>query len=198
MFKQSVILFKFNKLYNILKEIEYLFKFNLVNFQNPKELEKEIELNNQNISNSIFIFNNKSHVLSSFKEINKNNILVIDEIPLKIQSLFDKINIKLIKQKYNLQSKLIVKDYFLDLNSRIISIKEIKLKLTEREIDIILFLNDNRLPKSVEQFQNEVWGHSTELETHTVETHIYRLRKKIKEKFNDDRFIVSTEKGYKI
>ena len=72
------------------------------------------------------------------------------------------------------------------------------MKLTEREIDIILFLNQNKTPQSVDTLQNKVWGHLFDLETHTVETHIYRLRKKIKEKFNDINFIISHDDGYVI
>ena len=68
--------------------------------------------------------------------------------------------------------------------------------IEKKEIDIILFLNDYKKPQKVNVLQNKVWGYSLELETHTVETHIYRLRKKIFEKFRDNNFINSTKKGY--
>ena len=68
----------------------------------------------------------------------------------------------------------------------------------EGEIDIILFLKNSNEPKSIDVLQKEVWGHNSVLETHTVETHIYRLRKKIKDGFQDDNFIISTKGGYKI
>ena len=84
------------------------------------------------------------------------------------------------------------------MNSRIISYQKDKLKLTEREIDIILFLKERNSPQPVKNLQNEVWKYSSTLETHTVETHIYRLRKKIKDQFNDDEFIFSLKDGYKI
>ena len=122
----------------------------------------------------------------------------MDTWPLKIEKLHDEINIHLIKQKYNFLSKLDIKNYSLNLNSRIISNKINELKLTEKEIDIILFLKDQSIPQSVNTMQNKVWGYSSDLETHTVETHIYRLRKKIKDKFNDDSFIISEDSGYKI
>ena len=70
--------------------------------------------------------------------------------------------------------------------------------MTEKEIEIILFLNNESKAKSVSELQEQVWGYTSELETHTVETHIYRLRKKINIKFNDNKFIVSNEKGYLI
>ena len=108
------------------------------------------------------------------------------------------LNIKLIKQKYIDQSKIEIKKYNLDLNSREIMKNEKKLKLTEREIDIILYLNENKNPQNIEILQKKVWGHVSDLETHTVETHIYRLRKKIKDIFGDDNFIISLDSGYKI
>ena len=72
------------------------------------------------------------------------------------------------------------------------------LKLTEREIEIILFLNSKDKPQSIDVLQKEVWGYSENLETHTVETHVYRLRKKINETFEDSNFLVSSKDGYKI
>ena len=91
-----------------------------------------------------------------------------------------------------------INKYKLNLNSREISLNKKLIKLTEREIDIILFLNENKKPINIDILQKEVWGYSSELETHTVETHIYRLRKKLKDKFNDEEFILSLKKGYQI
>ncbi len=108
------------------------------------------------------------------------------------------LNIQLIKQKYIDQSKIEINKYNLDLNSREIRKNEKKLKLTEREIDIILYLNENKNPQNIEILQKKVWGHVSDLETHTVETHVYRLRKKIKDIFGDDNFIISLDSGYKI
>ena len=119
-------------------------------------------------------------------------------MPVSITDLLDKINISLLKQKYNFQSNFNVKSYKLDLNSRTISKDNKKLKLTEREIDIILFIYNNKEPQSVETLQRKVWGYSENLETHTVETHIYRLRKKIGDEFKDEEFLISHKKGYSI
>ena len=99
-------------------------------------------------------------------------------------------------QQYDFQSNINIESYKLDINSRIISSKVGKLKLTEREIQIILFLKDQNKPINIDILQKEVWGHTQELETHTVETHVYRLRKKIKKSFNDQNFIKSDKKGY--
>ena len=198
MFKQSVSLVEFSKLYNILHEINDLFSFNIFNYQNTKEFLQEIESNNTKCINSTIIIDKPNQTLLSNSKINRNNILVLDTLPFKIERLLDDINSQLIKQKYNFHSKLDIKNYTLNFNSRIISNKTKELKLTEREIDIILFLKDQNIPQSVSMLQNKVWGYSFDLETHTVETHIYRLRKKIKDKFNDENFIISEDTGYKI
>ena len=84
----------------------------------------------------------------------------------------------------------------LDINSKIIIFNNKKLKLTEKEIEIILFLNKEKLPKKVNDLQRTVWGYSHDIETHTVETHVYRLRKKISDTFKDDKFILSDDNGY--
>ena len=104
----------------------------------------------------------------------------------------------MLKQKYSFQSQFIIKKYNLDLNSRVLSYENKNLKLTEREVEIILFLNGKDKPQSIDILQKEVWGYSENLETHTVETHVYRLRKKISEKFNDKDFLISLKEGYKI
>ena len=198
MFNQSVSLVEFPKLYNIMYEISDLFSFNIFNYQDSREFLKEIESNNIKCINSTIIVSKKDHLLLTNKKIDINNILIMDTWPLKIEKLHDEINIHLIKQKYNFLSKLDIKNYSLNLNSRIISNKINELKLTEKEIDIILFLKDQSIPQSVNTMQNKVWGYSSDLETHTVETHIYRLRKKIKNQFNDEDFILSLKNGYLI
>ena len=198
MFSQSVSIVKFSPLYNILKEIEDLFKFQINNYKTYDDFLNEVNTNHSLFSQSIILINKQKDKLFFQNKVNNNAILVFDEFPIKIEKLIDSINIQLIKQKYNFQSKINIKNYVLNFNSRIISNKKIELKLTEREIDIILHLNENELPQSVDMLQKKVWGHSFNLETHTVETHIYRLRKKIKDKFNDSNFVISHNEGYLI
>jgi hypothetical protein len=198
MFKQSVSLVEFPILYNILHEINDLFSFNIFNYQSSQEFLQEIDSNNIECINSTIILSKQNNILSSNNKINRNNILVFNGLPLKIEEILDEINVQLIKQKYNFHSKLDIKNYTLNFNSRIISNKTKELKLTEKEIDIILFLKDQNIAQSVNMLQSKIWGYSFDVETHTVETHIYRLRKKIKDKFNDEKFIISEDEGYKI
>ena len=189
MSKSKVSILNLKALYNILFEISENFKFEILNFESETDL---IESNKAN--NSLVIVKNRF----SSDKIDLKNIIILDDTPIKIIYLIDKINTFLLKQKYSLQSNFNIKKYKLDLNSRMISNNEKDLKLTEREIEIILFLNNQDKPQKIETLQKEVWGYSVNLETHTVETHIYRLRKKINEKFNDENFLVSLKDGYKI
>ena len=91
-----------------------------------------------------------------------------------------------------------VNDYVIDLNSREMLIKDNKLKLTEKEINTISYLSKSEKPVSIDELQEKVWSYQSDIETHTVETHIYRLRKKILNTFNDKDFIISEKNGYQI
>ena len=198
MTKQFINIVEFTTLYDIFDEIKSILSFKIINFPNTKEF---LQLDkNQNLENfnSITVSKNNNHQLLSSNKIDNKNLILLEVSPIKIGQLLDKINIHLIKKKYDFQSQLKIKSYTLNLNSRIISTQKENLKLTEREIDIILFLNEKKTPQTISSLQNEVWRYSNILETHTVETHIYRLRKKIKDKFDDDKFIISTENGYLI
>ena len=192
MTKQIINIVEIPILNDILDEIKSLLSFKLVYFQNTKEF-----LNLKN-SDNLIISKKNNHQLLTSKVVNIKNFIFINDTPIKLEQLLDTINIQLIKKKYNFQSQLNIKDYSLNLNSRVISFQNIDLKLTEREIDVVLFLHDKKTPQNISSLQNTVWGHTNTLETHTVETHIYRLRKKINDKFNDDKFIISYEEGYLI
>jgi Response regulators consisting of a CheY-like receiver domain and a winged-helix DNA-binding domain len=93
---------------------------------------------------------------------------------------------------------LLVGKYKIDTNSRLISKESIFLKLTEREINLLIYLKNSKEEKTSLDLQKNVWKHSNDLETHTVETHIYRLRKKIFDSFGDNEFIINNKSGYKI
>ena len=205
MIKYNIIIIECNPLYQILFEIKNNFLFAIKNFilkdLNKADLtnsiilskfiHKDYLLKNGNIDKKKIIFLLKKN--ENFDKINNTQYIFY---PFNVYDLVEKINTELIKQKYNDQSFIKVLNYSLDINSRIISNDSGRLKLTEREVDIILFLNDHKKPQKLNVLQNQVWKYSSELETHTVETHIYRLRKKIINTFKDDNFILSDENGY--
>ena len=188
MTRSKVIILNLKGLYNVLLELKDFFKFDLF-YQ-----EKEVDLSEYTKEKNYLVISNKK-ILSN---IDNKNIIILGELPIKILDLIEKININLLKLKYSYQSNFQIKEYKLDLNSRVISFEKKDLRLTEREIEIILFLNSKDKPQTIDVLQKEVWGYSENLETHTVETHVYRLRKKIKETFDDSNFLVSSKDGYEI
>jgi hypothetical protein len=210
--KQTINVVGVHTLYNIFEEIKDNLSFNVANFDKEDNFLKLYRENKIDIANSLiltkaenkdlFVKKNNINKQNIFLFYNKDNNYDINleynllKYPIEIYSLIEKINIQLIKQKYNYQSKIKLNDYYLDLNSRNIAKKDKSLKLTEREMDIILFLNDKKKPQKINILQSQVWEYSSDLETHTVETHIYRLRKKINNKFKDNKFIISTDEGY--
>ena len=109
-----------------------------------------------------------------------------------------KLNVFLSKSNYEIKSNILIAKYTINTNSRLIIKDDNSLKLTEREIDLLIYLNNSTEEKNIIDLQKNVWKHTRDLETHTVETHIYRLRKKIFEVFKDDKFIINNKKGYKL
>ena len=178
---QTLVIYDFKILFEILTELESHINFSLLN------VKKITDLNFKTLENYIVI---------SVKKQNIENQILIDEFPIHINKLVELINIKFLKKKYNQQSQIDIGTYKLNLNSRKIFNKKNSINLTEREANIIIFLYNSKKPVKISKLQTEVWGHNSKLETHTVETHIYRLRKKINNIFNDENFIKSSKTGY--
>ena len=170
-------------LYDILNEISENLNFKVIN-----GLDKDTDY--KQFKNYIF--------LSTKKEKFEKSHLIITEFPIKIKKLIEIININFLQKNYSLQSNIKVGEYELDLNSRILKSNNVSLDLTEMEANVILFIKKSNKAIKIKDLQKNVWHQAAGLETHTVETHIYRLRKKIKEKFQDDNFIKSTKNGYEI
>ena len=183
---QNLIIFKFNSLYHILEELSPDLNFKIIVVDSENSLTDKIK----NLSNYLIISNKKYS--------NIDNQFVLDNIPIHIFKLVEKINIEFLKLQFNSQSEVKINNYTIDLNSREMLIKNIKLKLTEKEINTITYLSKSSKPVSVDELQKNVWSYQSDIETHTVETHIYRLRKKILKTFDDNEFIVSKKNGYQI
>ena len=192
MIKQNAFIINYDSLYEILDEIKDNLSFNIIKLKNIDDFLTTLSLN----PNNLLItqrFNEKS-LLN--KSLNNKNILCLEELPMSINKVIESINIHFIKLRFNHQSKINIKQYQLNLNSKFFSNDFANLKLTEKEIEIVLYLNDSKKKHNVLDLQKNIWAYSAEMETHTVETHIYRLRKKINDKFNDENFISSDKSGY--
>ena len=170
-------------LFKILEEIKNNLSFDIIHLTKKEYQKTDFD----KISNYLII----STVYN--KEI--NNLLVFDKLPIKISKLIEKINIFFLKKQFITKSKLKIGKYQLDLNARKIILGNIHLNITEKESELIMILNIKK-KVNLKTLQEEVWGYSSELDTHTVETHIYRLRKKMFDKFNDENFIVFNNKHY--
>ena len=192
---QSVIIINIKPLYEILNEINNNFSYKLVHL-NSKEFDENFNKKDKQFDNSIFITTSEYIQTLEKIRIKEEKILLINISPESIYKLIDRINVCLIQNKYDFQSNIKLKNYNLDINSKTVEYKNKKLKLTEKEIEIILFLNKDNLSKKVIDLQKNVWGYSSDIETHTVETHVYRLRKKISDTFKDNKFILIDDNGY--
>jgi DNA-binding winged helix-turn-helix (wHTH) protein len=183
---QNLIIYKFIPLFDILEELSLDLNFKISLIEDENFLNQEIK----NYNNYL--------VVSKKKYPNVINQFVLENKPIKILKLIEKINIEFLKIKFNSQSHVKVKKYTIDQNSREMLIQDIKLKLTEKEINTIKYLSNSNQPVGIDELQKKVWSYQSDIETHTVETHIYRLRKKFLNTFNDNEFIVSKKNGYQI
>ena len=191
--KQKVYTVNSLNLYNILEEIKDYLNFNIELIDLSKFSRNDFQ--NNDFQSSLFLVFEKDKFKAD-KVLDLKNIIYLQDSPISLSKLVEKINIFSLKFNFKSQSKIKVNDYVVDTNERKIIKNNNELKLTEREIEIILFLNKKETPQNVDSLQIQIWKQKTELETHTVETHIYRLRKKINEKFNDNNFIKSNDVGY--
>ena len=185
---KKIIVFDFKVMFDILNEIKDYLNFQL-DYADKTNLESKIKDSDTNL----LVLSNKK--ISNLK--NDNNI-VIDKIPIEISKVIQIINLHFLKNNFAKQSEWKIGVYKLNLNSREILKDRLKLNLTEREINMILFLSNSKSPVNIDQLEKEVWNYESELDTHTVETHIYRLRKKISDAFKNEDFIKSSKSGYSI
>ena len=183
---QNLIIYKFNVLYYILEELGSDINFEVFLIDNENSLNKKIK----DLKNFL--------IISNKKHLDIDNQFVLNNIPIKIFKLVEKINIEFLKIQFSNQSELKISKYIINLNSREMSKNNINLKLTEKEINTIIYLSKSNAPVSVNELEEQVWSYRSNIETHTVETHIYRLRKKIISAFNDNEFIISKKNGYQI
>ena len=191
---------------NILNELEFNDLLNSINPSNSRDNKIFVKilfpenLKIKQVKN--YLSQNEPLILflSDKEYINQNNLRLLDfhvtlELPVEILSLKEIINILITKYNFFKKSKIIIKDYEVDSNERSITKKKVKVKLTEKELDLILALNNsNGLNKSF--LLKSIWKHSLDLDTHAFETHLHRLRKKINKYFKDRSFIIEKNSLY--
>ena len=191
---QNVFIINFNSLYEILDEIKENLFFKIIKLEKENSIKNNSDLD---IKNSLII-SKIDHKLLLNIDITDKNHLNFNDFPISLNKLLELINIKLMKLKFNYQTKININGYELNLNSKFLSKNSLSLKLTEKETEIILYLHETKKNRDVANLKKNIWHYSEGMETHTVETHIYRLRKKILKNFDDKNFIVSKKDGYQI
>ena len=180
----NLVIYELDELYKIFEEIKKDINFNF------KKINKQELLNLKSNSNCLILTKKKIPEL--------DNQIIFDKFPISIFKILEKINIEFIKKNFQEQSEILIGNYIFNINSREMSSNANKLKLTEKEINSIVYLLKAKKPVKIRELQSNVWGYQSQLETHTVETHIYRLRKKISKVFKDKSFILSKDDGYEI
>ena len=183
MISKNLFIYNSYKLFEILKEIKVHLGYEIYHID---KIEYK-KVNFEEFDNYLIVSTNNNDEIK--------NCLKISKTPKKISSILEMINQNFLKNQYLNQSDIKIGKYTLNLNSRKISSKNYSLNLTEKESNLILFIHTKK-KVSLKDLQKSVWGYSSDLETHTVETHIYRLRKKILKIFKDDNFINHDKYGY--
>ena len=144
---------------------------------------------------------NNSSCLKVYASNNKNlsnNFDAFIELPSSLKEINFSVENVAAKKAFSKNSSIEIKKYFLNKNEKKLRKNNSEIVLTEKEIQLLeLFLN-NKKPISKDKILSSVWNYSSDADTHTVETHIYRLRKKINDKFSDENFIVNTKEGYSL
>jgi len=198
---------------SILEEHKNLLNFDFVNLDDFSEF---LAKPNKDTNNIIITDISNSKIISEHSDqsnqgviylSDKNKTLFNNQItnnqsvinyPLSLFNLIEKINLLYLKDEFANKSKIKILEYTINMNTREIFKDKKKLKLTEREIDLLLFLKKVKEPQSIDNILKLVWKYSVEMETHTVETHVHRLRKKILDIFDDKNFIKNNKRGYYI
>ena len=199
---------------DVLKEKEDIIKMNILFFENLGDYLKNIkdniiknivvthfsnfesiEQSNFKIDNPIFYLTSKKNNINVKTKLQKYELIYC---PFNLKNFIEKINLAHIKSKFVINSKVKLLNYTINLNTREIITGQNKLKLTEREKDFLLFLKNSKKPQTIRNILESVWGYTKGIETHTVETHVHRLRKKFLNSFNDNNFIKNNKKGYYI
>ena len=154
---QNVFIINFNSLYEILDEIKENLSFKIIKIKNEEDLTNNLDLDKIDF----LVISKTDNKLLFNNNITDKNILDFNDLPLSLKKLLELINIKLIKLRFNQQSKLVIKGYGLNLNSKFLSRDNLKLKLTEKEIEVILYLNNKKIKHNVADLQKNIWGYAS-------------------------------------
>ena len=210
--KNSLLIFGTKNFNNSLNEIKEYFNFSL-SFYDKNTFSKTIlntldsvlvdseSCKNVDVLNLVNQIKNKPILFLKNQTSSNFNKPVYDDIlhlPSSLTEISDKIINLITVKKFNLNSFIKIKDYIIDKNEKKLKKQDLSITVTEREIQLIELLFNEKKPISKNIILKKVWKYADDTDTHTIETHIYRLRKKILDKFKDESFIINSKKGYSI
>ena len=210
--KNSLLIFGTKNFNNSLYEIKEYFNFSL-SFYDKNTFSKTIlntldsvlvdseSCKNVDVLNLVNQIKNKPILFLKNQTSSNFNKPVYDDIlhlPSSLTEISDKIINGITVKKFNLNSFIKIKDYIIDKNEKKLKKQDLSITVTEREIQLIELLFNEKKPISKNIILKKVWKYADDTDTHTIETHIYRLRKKILDKFKDESFIINSTKGYSI
>ena len=210
MHKINVLTFGSQNFNTSLDELKEFFNFKISfssdNIEKQSFLEYDVLLIHEDFINKISFQKTllekikKVKILISYSKVNLPNYFDTQLLlPTNIKEINEIVENSIAKKNFNKNSSIIIKEYNLDKNEKKLTKGNVSISLTEKEIQLLeLLLSNNNVPIQKDKILKEVWKYATDVDTHTVETHIYRLRKKIKNKFSDDNFILNKKEGYLI
>ena len=201
MHQLKVLILGSNSFSSTLNELKPFLKFNPISAKTSKDFDvilfHENILNNKD-DNKIISNSNSIKICASIKKTFSNNFDSFLQLPTSLREINSVVENVAAKKVFSKNSSINIKKYFLNKNEKKLSKNENEIILTEKEIQLLeLFLKDKK-PISKDKILSSVWNYSLDADTHTVETHIYRLRKKINDKFSDENFIVNNKDGYSL
>jgi len=210
--KNNLLIFGTKNFNNSLNEIKEYLNFSLVFYNKQSFLESSIKSINcvllysemSNDADTLSLINKlKNKPLLLLKKQNFNRIINFNcndtvTLPLNLLEISNRINNLITAQKFNQNSFLKIKEYIVDKNERKLKKENLSINITEREIELIELLFSEKKPLSKKNILKKVWKYADDADTHTIETHVYRLRKKILDQFKDENFIINLKDGYSI
>ena len=184
-----------------LNELKPFLKFNPVNVQTSKDFDiilfhEDILKNNDD--NKIIINSNCIKICASIKKKSSNNFDAFIQLPTSLREINTTVESAVAKKVFSKNSSIEIKRYLLNKNQKKLIKNDSEIILTEKEIQLLELFANSKKPISKDEILSSVWNYASDADTHTVETHIYRLRKKINDKFSDDSFIINTKDGYSL
>ena len=185
--------------FSTLNELKIFLKFNLLSdntSDNPHIILFHIDALQDKKQENYISNNNVLKICATYKKEVKNNWDANLELPATLKDINAIVENAFVKKKFNKNSSIKVKSYLLDKNEKKLSKLDNFITLTEKEVQLLQLLLDAKKPVQKNNILSTVWKYSTDVDTHTVETHVYRLRKKILDRFKDEKFILNSKNGY--